>query len=388
MTNRSSVLCFFGLGLAASQAACGADSTPPSGGSTAVDDAQVEGAEGRDGVPRDVSDEDDDTIVTDDDTTTTPEPVPAIDATATFEVVTTFDLPVSALLPEPASQAVGTLSDFRDDPSATLFTILDEAGVPGASELRDAMPGPLEDELDDLINESLESAQVDGTPATDHLDFVLDQTELVLGQFDLVTALTLAHDGAAPDLAATHRVRALRIPAGSATEIEIPEDQAVDAVLTLEASPTAQVVEGTELVVGDHAFGLPYGEHAWMALDLAMHEAYGTDLRGALGEIVDCAGLAASVADECVFGVCVGHEEELADLCEQGLDLLVGKLHDEFAALRFDAVRLQSGQATLVDAPAADGRADALADGEWQASLDLGQGPREVPASFTGTRMQ
>ncbi len=385
MTNRSSVLRFFGFSFAALLSACGSETTAPEGGSTppaerptpsnpATDDGPLAGTPGEPVEPS--------------------EPVapaavdPATNGPATYEVVSTFDVPVSALLPEPANEAVGTLADFRDHPAATLFTILDEAGVPGAAELRDALPGPLEDELDGLIDDSLESATVNGTPATDHLDFVLDQTELVLGRFDLVTELTLAHDGSDAGLAATHRVRALRIPAGSAMELEIPEDESLDAVFTLEASPTARIENHAELAIGDHSFGLPYGEHAWMALDLAMHEAYGTDLRGALGEIVDCAAIAADVADECVFGVCIGHEDELTDLCEQGLDLIADEVQDEITSMRFDAVRLQSGQSTLEDAPEPDGQADALGDGEWQASLDLGQGPREVPATFAGRRMQ
>lgn len=316
------------------------------------------------------------------------DPDPAPSGPATYEVVSTFDVPVSALLPEPASNGLGLLGDFRSDPGATLFTILDEAGVPGAGELRDALPGPVQDELDGMITDAVESGQVDGTPATDHLDFVLEQSELVLGQFDLVTELTLAHQGDDKDLSATHRVRALRIPAGGPVELEIPEDETLDAVFTLECAPTASVEEDDALVLGDHAFGFPYGEHAWMALDYAMHVQYGTDLRGAMGAIVDCSSIAATVADQCILGLCVGHEDELAALCEEGLDLLVDELHAQFSALRFDAVRLAHGQATLADAGPADGRADALVDGVWQASIDLGQGPREVPASFTGTRMQ
>lgn len=311
-----------------------------------------------------------------------PAPDPAAEGPATYEVVSTFDVPVSALLPEPASEAVGTLADFRASPASTLFTILDEAGVPGAAELQDAMPGPVEDELNDFIDESIEGAEVNGTPATQHLDFVLDQTELVLGRFDLVTDLTLAHDG--DDLAATHRVRALRIPAGAPLELELPEDRALDAIFTLETTPSAEV-EKTTLTLGDHTFGLPYGELAWMALDLALHEAYGTDLRGVLGTIVDCSAVAAEVADQCVLGVCVGHEAELADLCAQGLDLIAAKVQDEVTSMRFDAVHLQAGRATLEDA-GQDGQADALVNGVWQAELDLGQGPRACGATFTGTR--
>lgn len=367
MTNATTILSFLVLGTTVT--ACGSEAYDPV-----------------DGMPHGPRSDDPDSPAPEPEAPPLPDPAP--DGAATYEVVSTFDVPVSTLLPGPAYDAVETLGDFRDDPGATLFTILDEAGVPGAGELRDALPGPVQDELDAMLTDAIESAEVGGTPASDHLDFVLAQSELVLGRFDVVSDLALSREDKDGALAATHRVRALRIPAGGPVELELPEDPSLDAVFTLEQHPDASVEDGTELVLGDHSFGLPYGEHAWMALDLAMHEAYGTDLRGALGEIVDCGSIAASVADQCILGLCVGHEQELTALCEQGLDLLVDEMHAQFSALRFDAIRLAHGQATLADGPVPDGRADALVDGVWQASLDLGQGPREVPATFTGTRAQ
>jgi hypothetical protein len=100
--------------------------------------------------------------------------------------------------------------------------------------------------------------------------------------------------------------------------------------------------------------------------------------------------VAASVAQKCILSLCVGHREELQELCEQGLDAAIEKLHEELASMRFDAVTLSSGTASMWDAAegggARDGALDRIAGGVWTASLDLGMGPRPAPATFSGVR--
>jgi len=120
-----------------------------------------------------------------------------------------------------------------------------------------------------------------------------------------------------------------------------------------------------------------------------MNQRYGTDLRGALGALVDCDAMAASVAGKCVLGACIGHQSTLSAICNDGLDLAYQELTARIGALRFDALR-QSGQAQMWDAATpggvSDRRIDRLATGDWAASIDFGMGPRNVAASFAGTR--
>jgi len=86
-----------------------------------------------------------------------------------------------------------------------------------------------------------------------------------------------------------------------------------------------------------------------------------------------------------VFGVCVGHRAELLELCERGLDEVVARARGKMEALRFDAIRLEAGEAALSQL-GADGVAARLADGVWTAEIDASQGLRPVPATFTGSR--
>jgi len=168
----------------------------------------------------------------------------------------------------------------------------------------------------------------------------------------------------------------------------------VSSILTLETTATGRVTRGiagedAHLQVDDHAFGLPYGSYVLAALDQAMAYRYGTDLRGALGLLIDCDAMAASVAGKCVLGACIGHQSTLVAICDSGVDLAYQQLTDRIRALNFDALR-QSGQAQMWDAAmagdAGDLRIDRLATGNWAASIDFGMDPRNVAATFAGIR--
>jgi len=86
-----------------------------------------------------------------------------------------------------------------------------------------------------------------------------------------------------------------------------------------------------------------------------------------------------------VLGVCVGHETELAQICQGGLDALVDQVHARFSAMRFDVLHFATGTARLVDDDQ-DGVADRIVDGTWDAELNLGMGLRHAPATFAGSR--
>ena len=109
------------------------------------------------------------------------------------------------------------------------------------------------------------------------------------------------------------------------------------------------------------------------------------DIRALLGSAVNCPAIATTISNKCVFSVCVGHRAELLEVCERGLDEVVGIARSKMEALRFDAIRLEAGAATLADL-AADGTAARLTGGVWTAQIDASQGLRPVPATFTAAR--
>jgi hypothetical protein len=147
--------------------------------------------------------------------------------------------------------------------------------------------------------------------------------------------------------------------------------------------------------IGDHAMGIPFGRYALTALGAALQREYGSpSVAGALATIVDCGGMAASVADRCVgvslARVCVGHEAELTAVCAAGLEAAASRLEEQVLDIDYKAIHFVSGAATVTgvlrDEASATATASALAGGVWTSIIDLRQVPQEATATFTAAR--
>jgi hypothetical protein len=329
-------------------------------------------------------------------------PPPAdLEVAGSYDAVSRFDLTAGAVLPSPVGEYAQVLTGLRTNPAGTFFTLLDAAGVPLASDLVGALPSVLQGRLEGWINEALAATPYGDGPATAELDRLIAATEAVLTRFDVASRLTIGAVAPAGQGEATHALNELRYAlydgaVGVTVPIVLPPG--VPANLLVRETPTSvQVtsprgVADARLVVGSHSFGLPYGAYAWEAIGHAARARYGVDgLRGALGTLVDCSGMAANVAGRCVLGVCVGHEADLRAICETGLDLAADQLREEITELRFDALTLASGEADLWDASTVngnvDGRVSRIEEGVWKATIDVGMGPRPAPAEFAGVRL-
>jgi hypothetical protein len=302
---------------------------------------------------------------------TDPPPPPPPVASGTYLVSSKIDVTAEAILPEPAEQLVVTLRDFSVHPAHTLIGLAEDAGVPAVAELRALLPDVLESKLEDWLDAEIAKARIDGVPVTMLAADAAALAETVLTQFELDSELRI--DGAQ----ATHRLTAIDLaPAGIAARLALDVEISAPAAVTSRAGA---------LSIGDHRFGLAYGDYLWRATDAAIAAQYGAGIRAAIGTAVDCPHIAQTIANKCVLGVCVGHADLLDELCEAGLDEVVGIAHDKIADLRFDALHFAAGNARLIDR-SGDGIADALADGVWTAEINAGFGLRPVPATFTGTR--
>lgn len=309
----------------------------------------------------------DDTGTNPDDTTPTPDPTPEppkpVVANGAYNVRSTFDLTLEALLPEMIASKLVMLRAFSQNPAATLFDAAEDAGVPAVEEIRDALPAALEDKLEGWINDELAKVTVDGVSLQQHAANIVALAETSLGKFAIDSKLTV------DTASATHQLQALDLsPAGLAATFPLSALPTEINTQTATCSTT-----GSTFSIGAHAYSIPYGEYVWQAINAQI------DIRASLGAAVNCPAVAAVVANKCVFGVCVGHKAELTEICERGLDEVVDRVHDEFTATKLDMLALESGTATL----SAD--ANAMA-GTWTAQINAGQGLRNAPASFTATR--
>ncbi len=302
-------------------------------------------------------------------------PVPADDGRP-YAVTSTVDFTVEAILPPQIELAVTTLRAFAENPARTLITVAEQAGVPAVGELYAAIPGFIKDRLEGWVNDEIAKIEIAGKTLPEYAAEIAAYAETALTQFALDSSLTLR-----PGVA-THTLTAVDLsPAG--LDVQLPITGLAADVLTQE--PTITLAEGGALSVGDQHFGLEYGEYAWQGINLASDAVFGGDIRATLGDAVRCPALAHAVASRCALGVCVGHEAQLAAICEGGLDALVDEVHARLAAYRIDVFHFLSGAARLVDDDQ-DGVADRIADGTWDAEMNLGLGLRKAPATFSATR--
>lgn len=306
----------------------------------------------------------------------TPEdPVPA--KTGPYQLVSTVDFTVEAVLPPQIEDVVVSLRDFSTNPAHALLDLAEQHGVVAVTILRAALPGVLEDKLEGWINGEIEKLKIAGKPITEYAGEIAMLAEIALTQFAVDSELTIDPSGAA-----THRLTGLDLrPAG--INFRLPIGGLAADLLT--QTPDLAVADHGALSLGEQHFGLQYGEYAWQGIEAGSRLAFGGDVRATLGKVIDCTAVAHTVASKCVLGVCVGHETELRDICTGGLDAVVGFAHDKLAAMRLDVLHFAQGSARLVDDDG-DGVGDRIADGVWQAELNLGLGLRHAPATFTGTR--
>jgi hypothetical protein len=278
---------------------------------------------------------------------------------------------VTAVLPEPAHDVVGTLHDFSTAPAHTLLDLAEQAGVPAVGTIRDALPSSLETRLEGWIDDQIEAIQIGGVPITQIAGDIAGLAESVLTTFSIDSELCVEGQ------TATHRLTTIDF---SGTAISLGNLPA-----TVTTQTTTAKLESTKLTIGEHTYGLPYGEYAWQAMETKMVSTYGADARTYLGMLVNCPAIANAVANKCVLGLCVGHKTELTAICERGLDEVVAIAQRKVLAQRFDALRHTSGTATVVDANH-DGQIDRLDNGVWNAQIDATQGLRSVPATFVASR--
>jgi hypothetical protein len=307
-------------------------------------------------------------------------PPPAVQGGYALE--STFDVSASSF-----TGAFDQLKDLRKDPGATLFEALDAAGVPLAGQLHDALPGALQGRLNGWINDYVGSAKFQGHTVNDELDLIIALGTTTLARFELLTDLDLGAPDGAGRATATHGLRAVRF-AGlpGQMKLTIPKlPPPISAGIT-EAALDAHV-SGTaaqaRLTLSDHAFGLPLGQYAYAGLNLALQQRYGADLKGTLDLLFDCPGLAKAVAEKCLVSVCVGHKDELLQICERGLEAIADRVHDRLGEYDFKALHFVSGKADVKGTGVA---ADRLDSGVWMANIDIGRGEHAVPATFTGAR--
>jgi hypothetical protein len=290
------------------------------------------------------------------------QPQKALQAGDRLELRTELDLTLGALAPDPGYQI---LSQLHDDPGEALFDLADAAGVPAASALYGALPDSLSSRVSGWLGDAIDSSE---------LAALVQWSQIVVTTAEIDSSMTItAVDG---DVGrAEHVLRYVTLQVDGARRVAVPQLEGFEGAGHSELDFW---VDSDDVVVfGEQRFGLLLGEAAYRAFDSAVQERYGGSLRETLGMVVDCGGAAEEVANQCILGVCVGHESDLRALCEGALDAAEERIHEEFRRLDLELLNLVAGEA--------ERDALGLRNGTWQAEAELGIGMRTLPARFTGT---
>src|SRR5215471_11529145 len=125
-----------------------------------------------------------------------PGPAPAdLEVAGAYEVVSTYDLTAAGLLPEPVAGYAQAVSGLGTNPARTLFLLLDQAGVPLASDLMAALPGPVSNQLESWINEFIASRQYGNASVKSELDALAAAIQTVVARPDVVSRLQIDPPG-------------------------------------------------------------------------------------------------------------------------------------------------------------------------------------------------
>lgn len=301
----------------------------------------------------------------------------------TYELTSSYDLSTSDALPGLLGDALGPLTGLRDDPGATILTILENTG--GAiGDLIGLLPSSLRAELEAEINDFV-AAQIAGGAAAGDIIMWVDQIADILTNFQVISHFEIGSvDGGVAN--ANHRLAAVGfVLDGQMQRIDTPE---VIDTLTIARDVECQV-SGAEISIAEHAFHLPLGQLAVTGFNQVLQSTLGAaDVGQALAMVIDCADVAASIGPLCIDVFCID-ESEIADVCSDGLAAVAAEIEGLIAEIDFAELRLSGGRAALEDAAKQDGfgQIDRWAGGSWTTAFEIDGLVVPVEASFIAERL-
>lgn len=303
-------------------------------------------------------------------------PAPAVRwPTGTFDVRTDLDAATAGLLGERLSASALLLTELDTHPGHALLSLAAVQGLPAVAKLRKVprLGAKLEAALDAAVRQDAPNGAARFAALTRDL---LELTRVL----ELDTTLAVA-PAAADGATAVHALRALAFTiADRRIEVPVPTT-AIDAVRP--TTPTL-TTDGAALVVGGHAFAVPYGEMLLTAAGpLVFAPRGGPTLRAALAAQLDCPRVAARLGATCELGACLRDavpEATLAAVCDQAVAALAAQVEAKMTAQRLDVLALEAGRTE----PAVTGPTAALR-GVWTVRVEADGQVATGSAPFTAT---
>jgi hypothetical protein len=286
-----------------------------------------------------------------------------------YDVTTQIDMTQLSDFSEAIDATLEPLRRLKEDPAQTMLDELSAKNVPIVATLKSKIPDSLEGQFAGWFND-------DARSATDALGGVNADLAAMAGKFQILSTLDMTPGQS------KHTIKGLAFTRGS----EKVTVDAPDLVSAIAPDPVKVDVSGPNASVGAHAFGLPIGGLTSSGLDLFNKDKLAkTGLRFVIGRIVDCGGIAKKTANRCIASLCIGHETEIKDMCDSGLDVVTDVTLFALKKLNINPLSLLSGDISILDAVTpGDG---GLLSGVWKGSVNLGKGEKDLSSTLTGKRL-
>lgn len=321
-------------------------------------------------------------------------PAPTAKYAGVYAAVAPIDLTQNGVLPGVIGPALGALIELHDHPGKAILDIVAIANIPTVSDLVKNMPSFLKDILSTLLDKLITDEVYANVPVVDQITNIISGITELAKTIEIHNALTV-HTPAKDDTATIDQqvtdVGFKLLDKSTVVAFDAAEKMMAHTAMPGTVKPHANApIADADLTLGGGKMTLPFGELLMQAAGPLLFAQFGgaTDLKGALNNMVDCAGQAQSISD--ALGGYLS-PALVQTLCTTALDVLADQVSSRIDAIVLNDVQVSGGTAYLLDVsqskPQADDQSDRIAQGKWSWSFTVAGGTATVPSTFEGDRI-
>jgi hypothetical protein len=323
-----------------------------------------------------------------------PTPAPTAKYSGVYSALAPIDLTQNGVLPGVIGPALGALIELHDHPGKAILDIVAIANIPTVSDLVKNMPSFLKDILSSLLDKLIIDEVYANVPVVDQITNIISGITELAKTVEIHNALTVhapAKDGTAMIDQQVTDVGFKLLDKSTVVAFNAAEKLMAHTAMpgTVKAHANAPVADA-DLTLGGGKMTLPFGELLLQAAGPLLFGQFGgaTDLKGALNNLVDCAGHAQSISDD--LGGYLS-PQLVTTLCTAALGALADGVTSKIDSITLNDVQVSGGTAYLLDVsqskPQVDYQSDRVAQGKWDWSFTVAGASVKVPSVFGGDRI-
>lgn len=321
-------------------------------------------------------------------------PAPKAKYSGVYASVAPIDLTQNGVLPGVIGPALGALIELHDHPGKAILDIVAIANIPTVSDAVKNMPSFLKDILSNLLDKLIIDEVYANVPVVDQITNIISGITELAKTIDIHNSLTVHTPAADGTTAIEQQVTDIGFKLlNQSTVIAFDANEKLMAHTAMPGTvkPHANApVADADLTLGGGKMTLPFGELLLQAAGPLLFGQFGgaTDLKGALHNLVDCAGAAQEISN--ALGGYLS-PSLVQTLCTAALDTLADQVTSRIDAIVLNDVQVSGGAAVLLDVsqskPQVDYQSDRIAQGKWSWSFTVAGGTATVPSTLAGDRI-